>query len=301
MLPKDSYMEDLYDFFLSSPIVDPQDKDPLIYFGSSDGNVYALNAANGDLVWKFSTQGIIHSSPALVNGIVYIGSWDTYMYALDARSGRLRWKYKTGDQPVYHLMEGIQGSPDYYEGMIYFGARDGFFYGLDALTGKLIWKYSANGSWIITTGAAKDGVIYFGTSDTYFFVAADAKTGRELYHFKAKGYVYSSPSIAGNTAYFGDFTGKMYALDLGDSGRSGDIYLTGGGKLNAARVLNAKGELDFDYVAAGDSSIYYSTSIKVMNILYTLGPIVSSPVITGDMIYFGSADGSLYAVKLNRG
>jgi eukaryotic-like serine/threonine-protein kinase len=298
MQPKDKYMEDPYDFYLSSPVIDSQDKDPLIYFGSSDGNVYALNAVCGDLIWKFSTQGIIHSSAALANGIVYIGSWDTYMYALDARNGQLKWKFKTGDQPVYHLMEGVQGSPTYYEGMIYFGARDGYFYGLDAITGGLIWKYSANGSWIITTAAAKDGVIYFGTSDTYLFVAADARTGKELYHFKANGYVYSSPAIAGNSAYFGDFTGKMYALDLSDSGRSRDVFLTPGRKRNGGKVLNAKEELDFDYIAAGDSSVYYSTSIKVMNILYTLGAIVSSPVIGDDVIYFGSADGSLYAVKL---
>ena len=295
MEPLDLYMKDQYDFFLSSPVIS-NDNDAIVYFGSSDGNIYALHAANGKLLWRFSTKGIIHNSPTLVNGIVYIGSWDTYMYALDAKTGKLKWKFKTGDQPVYHQLEGIESSATYYNGMIYFGTRDSYFYGLNALTGKMIWKYSANGSWIITTAAAYNGKIYFGTSDTYLFIAADAKTGKELYKFKANGYVYSSPAIAGNTAYFGDFTGKMFAIDI-TSGKLSDAFVTDGRKSNADKILKDD-DIDFAYIAGADSLILYSTAEKVMDKLYTLGPIVSSPVISNGAIYFGSSDGLLYAVNL---
>ena len=36
------------------------------------------------------------SSPAVVDGVVYVGSYDFYVYALDAGSGKLRWRYETG-------------------------------------------------------------------------------------------------------------------------------------------------------------------------------------------------------------
>lgn len=297
MLPADMNMEDQYDFFLSSAIIDTADNNASVYFGSSDGNVYALDAATGKQLWKFTTNGMVHSSPALANGILYVGSWDTYLYALDAKTGSLKWKFKTGDQPVVHLMEGIQASPVYADSMVYLGVRDGFFHALDATTGKEIWKWAANGSWIVNTAAVKDGVVYFGTSDTYLFVAADAKTGRELYHLKVNGYVYSSPAITGSTACFGDFTGRMYALDLSSAGKAYNVLETQGRKQYAGTVLK-KDTLDFMYTAGTDTTPLYTNAVKVMNKFYTLGPIVSSPAIADGVIYFGSADGRLYAVEL---
>ena len=55
-----------------------------VYFGSIDGCVYALDATNGRLRWKFRSGGPITSSPVIANGIVYIGSTDHYLYALSA-------------------------------------------------------------------------------------------------------------------------------------------------------------------------------------------------------------------------
>ncbi|MDB4925916.1 PQQ-binding-like beta-propeller repeat protein [Mucilaginibacter sp.] len=298
MSPKDQYMEDQYDFFLSSPVLDLNDKDLTVYFGSSDGNLYALNAHTGKKKWAFKTNGIIRASPALYQGKVYIGSWDTFLYALDARTGKLEWKFATGKQPVYHLLEGIQSSPTCAYGMVYFGSRDGFFYALNADNGKQVWKYGADNSWVLTTAAIKDGSVYIGTSDTFLFLAFDAKTGKEKLRFKTNGYIYSSPFISGNTAYFGDFSGSLFAVDL-RTGRLAGKFSTAGRTKNAANVLNPKGDIDFNFLAKGMNNSLYATSVTVMNKLYTLGPIVSSPVISNDVIYFGSADGYLYAINLN--
>jgi outer membrane protein assembly factor BamB len=297
MKPANMYMEDLFDFFLSSPVIDAVNKNAAVYFGSSDGNLYALDAATGALKWKFKTKGIIHTSPAIYNGIVYIGSWDTYLYAIDAQTGKEKWKFKTQNQPVYHLLEGIQASADVYDSVVYIGARDGYFYAINANTGALLWKYSADNSWVLTTAAIQDGTVYFGTSDSYMFLALDAKTGKEKYRMKANGYVYSSPAIAGNTAYFGDFTGKLFALDLNSSGKKWKEFYTAGRKANTA-ILNPQGNLDFSYSAGKQDLSIYSTSVTVMNELYKLGSIVSSPFISGNTIYFGSADSCLYAVGL---
>jgi len=297
MAPKSQYMEDQYDFFLSSPVLDLNDKDLTVYFGSSDGNLYALNANTGKKKWAFKTNGIVHNSPALYRGKVYFGSWDTYLYALDARTGKLQWKFKTGEQPVYHLLEGIQSSPTCADGMLYFGSRDGFFYALNATTGKQAWKYSANNSWVLTTAAIKDGLVYAGTSDTFLFLAFDAKTGKEKFHYRANGYVYSSPAVSGSTAYFGDFSGSLLAVDI-RTGKLTGKFATAGRIKNAPKVLNPKGDVDFSFLAKGKIDSLYTTSVEVMDILYTLGPIVSSPVVNNNVIYFGSADGYLYALNM---
>lgn len=297
MKPSDMYMEDLWDFFLSSPVVELND-DPTVYFGSSDGNLYAVNTKNGELKWKFKTNGIIHTSPALYQGTVYFGSWDTYLYAVDTRTGKEKWKFKTREQPDMHVLEGIQASPAIADSIVYFGARDGFFYALNAKTGSMVWNFSADNSWVLTTAAIHNSVVYFGTSDSYLLLALDAKTGQKKYSMKAKGYLYSSPAIAGHTAYFGDFTGNFYSLDLDSAGNSWQIFSTEGRKANAARVLNQKDELDFSFTAGAQDLTLYESSVDVMNEFYTLGSIVSSPAVSGNTVFFGSADGYLYALGL---
>ena len=297
MKPAEMYMDDLYDFFLSSPVLNLNDKDLTLYFGSSDGNLYALNALTGKKKWAFKTGGLIHTSPALYNGNVYFGSWDTFLYAVDAQTGKLNWKFETGKQPEYHVLEGIQASPTCADGLVYFGSRDGYFYALDAATGKTAWKYAADNSWVLTTAAVKDSMVYIGTSDTYLFLGFDAKTGKEKMRYKTNGYVYSSPVLTRNTAFFGDFTGNLCAVNI-HSGKLTGQFTTPGKMANAKQVLNKEGNIDFNLLAKGGDISLYATSVKAMNRLYTLGSIVSSPVINNGIIYFGSADGYLYALSL---
>jgi outer membrane protein assembly factor BamB len=115
---------------------------------------------------------------------------------------------------------------------------------------------------------------------------------------KAKGYLYSSPAISRRTAYFGDFTGNFYALDLRSGGKNWQTFSTDSRKIHAAGILNQKGELDFSYAGAKEDLTLYASSVKVMDTFYTMGSIVSSPAIYGSSIYFGSADGYLYAIEL---
>ena len=55
-----------------------------VYVGSTDRNVYALDAATGHVRWTYTTGGWVTSSPVMVGGTVYIGSWDWTIYALKA-------------------------------------------------------------------------------------------------------------------------------------------------------------------------------------------------------------------------
>jgi len=296
MQPAGMFMNDLWDFFLSSPTIGITGNDAVVYFGSSDGNLYAVNTEDGALKWKFCTNGSIHTSPALYNNTVYIGSWDTWFYAIDARTGKEKWKFKTGDQVA---MAGIEASATAWNGIIYFGARDAHLYALKAADGKLHWKYDAENSWILSTAAIRDNVLYAGTSDTYLLLALDANTGKEKFRFKTNGYVFGSPAITGSTAFFGDFTGKMYALDLNAQGKKWTAFSTDSRNENAGTVLK-NDTLNFMYTAHGADLNNYPVNKKVMDDFYTLGPIVSSPAVKDGVVYFGSADGCLYALNLRK-
>lgn len=142
----------------STPYLDAQEG--VIYVGSMDWNVYALDARSGWAVWRVRAGGPVISSPMLANGMVFIGSADKNMYALDARNGRVAWKYETEGQ--------VTSSPAYANGAIYFGGIDNYLYSLDAETGELRWRFKTGGP-IPSSPVVEGSVVYFGSTDRYVY------------------------------------------------------------------------------------------------------------------------------------
>lgn len=53
----------------------------VVYFGSYDHNIYALNASTGALLWQYTASNDFFSSPAVVNGMLYDAAYDGNLYA----------------------------------------------------------------------------------------------------------------------------------------------------------------------------------------------------------------------------
>jgi outer membrane protein assembly factor BamB len=47
-------------------------------------------------LWRFDTGGVVESSPAIVDGVLYQGSFNRALFALDAASGRELWRFHVG-------------------------------------------------------------------------------------------------------------------------------------------------------------------------------------------------------------
>jgi eukaryotic-like serine/threonine-protein kinase len=288
--PNGETMPDPFDFYLSSPVV----VDGTVYFGSGDTNIYALDASNGQLKWKFKTGDVVHASPAVADGRLYVGSWDSYFYALDAKSGKEIWRFKTGDDPEIHNQVGIQSSAAAADGIVYFGCRDSNFYAVDAATGKERWRFNNKGSWVIGSPAVANGKVYFGTSDTALFYAFDAKSGAQLFSIGFHGWpLFSSPALAGDRVYIGSHEGKLFAIDL-KTQKVAWTFATDGSKKNGAIYTKPDGTTNYD-VAFSD--FFYDDMVSGVQKLMTVGAVLSSPVVAGDAVFFGSADGNLYALQ----
>jgi eukaryotic-like serine/threonine-protein kinase len=282
---------DAWDVFTSSPTL----ANGKVFFGSGDGNVYAADAQTGVLQWKFATKDVVHASPAVVNNTVYIGSWDSYLYAIDADTGQEKWSFKAGEDPKIHNQVGFQSSAAVVDGVVYVGCRDGHVYALDAATGRKKWDYPTGKSWVNGTPAVRDGVVYVGTSDSARFMGLDAKTGRLRFNFDAKAYMFSSAALAGDLAYVGDHNGRLYAIDA-KSGKLAWDFQTDASKADPFKVLNPDGSLNQESLYApvfNDFEDMYVAFFKFA----CIGAIMSSPVVDKGVVYFGSMDGNLYALK----
>jgi eukaryotic-like serine/threonine-protein kinase len=281
---------DAWDIWTSSPAV----ANGKVYFGSGDGNVYAVTADTGIELWKVQTKDVVHASPAVANNTVYIGSWDSTLYALNAETGDEKWTFKAGEDNTIHNQVGFQSSPAVVDGVVYVGCRDGHVYAIDAANGHKKWDYSTNKSWVNGTPAVRDGVVYVGTSDSSRFMALDTRTGRLRWNFAAKAYMFSSAALAGDLAYVGDHNGKLYAVDI-KTGKLAWEFQVEASKKDPMKILNADGSLNQEAISPtfGDFEDMYLDMYRFISI----GAIVSSPVVDKGVVYFGSMDGNLYALQ----
>ena len=281
---------DAWDLWTSSPAV----ANGKVYFGSGDGNVYAVTADTGIELWKVQTKDVVHASPAVYNNTVYIGSWDSILYAFDADTGQQKWAFQAGEDNTIHNQVGFQSSPAVADGVVYVGCRDGHVYALDAANGKKKWDYSTNKSWVNATPAVRNGVVYAGTSDSSRFMALDAKNGHLVWNFKAGAYMFSSAALAGDLAYVGDHNGKLYAVDA-KTGRQAWEFQTEASKKDPLKILNADGSLNQDSFAPvfGDFEDMYIDMYRFISI----GAILSSPAVDKGVVFVASMDGNLYALQ----
>ena len=283
-------MPDPFDFYLSSPVI----SGGAVYFGSGDTNIYSLDLASGKLKWKFKTGDVVHASPAIAGGVLFVGSWDSYFYALNAATGAEKWKFKTGEDHDIYNQVGIQASAAVMDGVVYLGCRDSNFYAVDASSGKQLWAFSNHGSWVIGSAAVRDGKVYFATSDSGKFYELDGKTGAEVFSLDFKHWpMFSSPALVGDEVYFGSHQGRVYSIDL--KGRKiGWTFETDGARKFGATYVKADGSPNYEAAFNDD---FYDDMVAGVQKMMVIGTVISSPVVFDGVIYFGSADGNVYALK----
>ena len=176
-----------------------------VFIGSYDGHVYALDAREGELLWRASaqprigTRGRFYSTPAVAYGRVYVGSTDGKVYSFGATTGKLRWSTSTGSY--------VYASPAIWRRLVLIGSYDGLFYAIDAATGEIRWRFDAGG---VVSGSATvlDGIVYFSTFGQKTF-GLDAATGQLRWRFPDGFY---SPVVADRDRLYLVGAARLYAL-----------------------------------------------------------------------------------------
>jgi len=129
----------------------------LVFFSGSNGMVWALDAASGNVQWKAYTGGPVRFPPTVWKGRVLVGSGDGWVYAFEARTGQLLWRFDAAPEyrkiPVYGSLMStwpVASGVIVEDSVAYFAAGivnyDGIHvYALDAATGKIKWQNNTSG------------------------------------------------------------------------------------------------------------------------------------------------------------
>jgi outer membrane protein assembly factor BamB len=309
----------------------------VVYVGSFDSNVYALDAATGGQLWSFTTGGSVESSPAVVNGVVYVGSQDGDLYALDAATGAQLWRSLTngaidsspavvngvvyvgsedGEVLAFNAATGAKlwhfpasgnvfSSPAVVNGVVYVGSDVGNVYALNAVTGRQLWSAPTGfpGNAVLSSPAVASGVVYVGSEDHNVY-ALSAATGAQLWSFTTGGSVESSPAVAGGVVYVGSDDGRVYALHGGTAGGAALWVFPTAGIPSAGAVESSPAVANgVVYVGAELGGVYAldaATGAQLWS--YPTGSVIfSSPAVANGVVYVGTAFHNLYAFDLAGG
>jgi len=194
----------------------------ILYVGSADGNLYAIDTATGKLAWDrplYESGDDIWATPLVDDGVVYIGSFDRNLYALNATDGTMLW--------AFEAKGAIVATPLIYSDTIYIGSFDREFYAIDASTGKAkvgFTPFHAD-NWFWGKAVAYDDTIMIGSLDGRIY-ALDAESGESKWEYETGGSVRGDPALIGDLAIFGSDNGRVYAINA-SNGQEAWHYPTG--------------------------------------------------------------------------
>ena len=264
----------------------------VVYAGSDDNHVYALDAEAGGLNWRFETGGVIRSTPTVTGGVVYVGSNDNHVYALDAETGVLLWSHDTGGWAQY--------SPTVSGGRVYLGAVADEAHGihaLDAVSGDTLWvaeiPYPLNPEFAPTV--ADDKV--YAPGEFGEFHALDASTGEPAWSFTAGIRFQSPPAVSEGVVHL-TAVNTAYALDES----TGTLIWSYGTERLPARDVPA---------VVADGVHYFSPDQYLYALDAATGEVIwsyeadklinSTPVAAGGIAYVSSESGRFYALDAATG
>jgi outer membrane protein assembly factor BamB len=306
-----------------------------LYIGTTAGYIYALNATNGEFLWKAPKSGVVQQHGLYYDGNFYHAAASQCVTCWDEETGAVQWEYDASQlgERAYFAYRGAAGYGRYYDCAIP-NDPHGWVACWDAKTGELLWKQPAYYNIAYNIVALGGGKVYASKCDQgagsvtaglvmpgYSFSCFDAFTGTELWTLE--GFNVAQPSVAYGNVYF-YANGAIYCIGsdaakdwpfgfvgnneqprvaLGQSGPSDLssprwVFQTGAKISSSAAVVDGK-----VYVGSEDNNWYCLdayTGEKIWEFT-TEYKVRASAAVAGGKVFTGADDGNFYCLDAETG
>ena len=279
----------------------------VVYATSGVGDVAALNAEDGKLLWKVKPAGPLRGAPTVAFGGVYVITQDNQIFALNAGDGAVQWQATASIEPgsVFGA-----ASPAAGQGTIVAGFSSGEVQAYRYENGRDLWEDAlARTSMALSvstlTDVDADPVIdrgrVFALGQGGRMASYDLLTGQRIWEISIAGI--STPYVVGEWVYAMTDDGKLLCVARGsgkvrwiqqlaryrvetEKKKKDPIRWTGpilaGGRLIA---VNSEGQLvEF---SPTDGSTLATTEFK--------SPLSQPPVVANNRLYILADDGTITA------
>ena len=164
-----------------------------VYFSARNNKVYALNADTGEQVWAFKSTNWMDAPPIVVDGKLYIGAFPAKIYQLNAKTGTLE---ATRERTV--RIRGIE-----------YGCANGAFRPISPLYNAKLWREQTAGS--NSYPIIANGFVYIGARDGNIY-AFDEASKTETWAYQTRGFIDAAPAISDGILYAASGDGNIYAF-----------------------------------------------------------------------------------------
>ena len=232
------------------PLIDtaPLVHNDRVYFGTSNGQFYCVDADNGEKIWQYTARASIRSTPALQAESVVFADIKGNVYSLDARSGKAHWTVQL-DGHIYSY-------PVLDEQRVYIGTDKGKLFALRLDNGKTEWYQKLSGA-IFSSPALYKSHLYIGDNGNSV-TALNCNTGKIVWQTQTGGIVNTAPLATPNFIYVGSWDKKLYMLNR----YSGEVVY----KVEFDKPIKASPIIyrDMLFVQTANSKLYALTNEKFL-------------------------------------
>jgi outer membrane protein assembly factor BamB len=284
--------------------------------GGDRGGLVALDLATGTLRWRYLTPAPAVGAAAIADGIVVVATKNGEVHAVALVDGQPLWR-----RDVAHGLSALAASlwaPPVIAADHVFVAVPGRLTALDLPSGRPVWSrdvHDTEETWLGSLAAVTvaDGTALAAFDRTTGFLAADARTGLRLWSLRDArvAAVNATPVAQAGTVYVINAAGRLSAIRIATGEVAWGRELTPGANdwsyaVTAAPVVaqdtlfvpTTWGELIAVDVHAGTVRWRASAPAGPLSFTHyrsTQGGFPSSPVVTGNVIWSGGLDGTLFA------
>ncbi|HEY7122793.1 MAG TPA: PQQ-binding-like beta-propeller repeat protein [Ktedonobacterales bacterium] len=254
-----------------------------LFFGDDDGTFHAVQSAGGQGRWRAPLYGKCFASAAAGGGLIIVATQSGRVVALAPTSGQIVWEHQ--DSTAFYASPAIQGN------LALLVNGSGLVKGLELATGKLLWTFQASGP-VRATPASDDGLLLVAALDGSLTLL-DARTGERLWQRSLGPAISASPVLTGDTVFAAGQDGALFALSRDNANRLWNIRTSG--QLAASPVLcdasllviDTEGNLSL--IDAERGTIRYREALGAS--------VFASPAVSGHWCVIGTRQGNLMLLE----
>lgn len=273
-------------------------EEDVVYFGTENGEVYALNSENGEIIWRTEVAGEVMAAPGVGEGYVVAHLGNGIVTALDAETGEEAWIHEEEVPPL-----SLRGSsaPVVTSGGVMMGTNNGRAIVLILENGQLAWDervVAPSGSSDLDRIVDIDATPVVVGETAYMLafngelVAMELRSGSVMWRRDYAGY--RTPNVTTTRIYVTTQDSHLVALDRmngNERWRTDSLY---------NRSLTGSAEMG-DYIVAGDRFGYLhwldrNSGAIVGRYEADSDPIQAAPVRAGDYLIVQTASGRILAI-----
>jgi outer membrane protein assembly factor BamB len=184
----------------------------LVYFGATDGRLFAVYVRTGRIKWAYNTGGRINSSPSILGNRIYVSTYAGSIWSLNRSNGHKIWDHYLRRDVLRY--ESFYASVSTDGKRLFTISRSGGVYALSASDGHLLWRSSVK-SWGYSTPAVAEGMVFIGGFDGRVR-ALRASTGQVIWSRRLGGRFLGPAFVAGKYLFVSNLERHTYGLRVAD-------------------------------------------------------------------------------------